>query len=181
MATPEIESLSIPALPDDLLETPLHYIAADHDRLRAVCAYLKRAAREGIIDGASAQRLAAFFRDDVKRHFEDERISLYPALLSRSADDAEFVQSIRKVEAFHAASAMFIDYLATHLAEIPHKDATRLPPEFSELIADYAEREYQSLAFENSVIMSIAGVRHKKGDVERMRVGMKARRGLPGP
>lgn len=179
MAIPEVESLSIPELPNDLLDTPLNYIAADHDRLRSVCAYLKRVAREEAIDAASARRLAVFFRDDVKRHFEDERISLYPALLSRSADDADFIHSIRRIEEFHAESAAFIDDLARRFTELSQGRAVPIPHDLSERIADYAARETQSLAFENSVIMAIAGVRLKKGDIEKMRAGMKARRGLP--
>lgn len=178
MTAPDSAALLIPELPQDLLERPLEYIIADHDRHRAVCAYLKRVVRQEAIDGASARILSAFLRGAVKRHFEDEKLSLFPALLARSGDDLDFVHSLQKIEDFHAGSEILIDHLVERLERIPSEGSTQLAPELAGLLADYAAQEHQNLAFENSVIMVIAGVRLKKGDIEKIRTGMKARRGL---
>lgn len=178
MTAPESAELLIPELSPDLLERPLEYFIADHDRHRAICTYLKRVAREATIDGASARKLSVFLQGEMKRHFEDERLSLFPALLNRSTDDLDFVQALRKIEDFHTGSEILIDHLAVHFERIAPEGTASLSPALSELLADYAAKEHQNLAFENSVIMVIAGVRLKKGDIEKIRASMKARRGL---
>lgn len=179
MTAPDIEVLSIPLLSQDLLERPLEYIIAEHDRHRTVCAYLKRVTQADVIDGASAHTLSTFLRDDIKRHFEDERLSLFPALFSRSGGDLDFIQSLHKIEACHADSEIFIDQLADALDQISPGTSTPLSPDFSRLLMEYAALEHQNLAFENSVIMVIAEVRLKKADIEKIRAEMKMRRRIP--
>ncbi len=181
MANPEADAFSMPPLSPELLERPLDYLVADHDRHRALCVHLRRVAQQEEIDGASARDISRFLKEDLKRHFEDERLSLYPALRSRSADDPEFLQSLQEIEAFHARTAPFVDDLIAQFDRLAGKNRIRLPHELSERLAEYAEREHQSLAFENGVIMVIAGVRLKKSDIEKLRNAMKTRRGLAPP
>ncbi|OYU46902.1 MAG: hypothetical protein CFE31_19300 [Rhizobiales bacterium PAR1] len=186
MPTPDLPPqtlapIALPALSPDLLERPLDYFMADHDRQRAVCAYLKQAVRLERIDRVSARAISGFLAGDLKQHFDDERLSLYPALLSRSTDDVEFSLSIRHIERLHAGSEGMVDYLIEHLQRLAKRNVTHLSPEFSELLLEYARQEQQSLAFENSVILAIAGVRLKKSDLGRISADMKARRGMVVP
>lgn len=178
LSTPKLTPIALPALSPSLLERPLDYLMADHDRQRAVCAYLKQAVRLERIDRASAHAISGFLAEDLKQHFDDERLSLYPALISRSMDDAEFSHSIRHIERLHAGSEGMVDYLTEHLKRLANRNVTQLSPEFSELLLEYARQEQQSLAFENSVILAIAGVRLKKSDLGRISADMKARRGM---
>lgn len=181
MPTQTLAPIALSALPAGLLEKPLDYLMADHDRQRAVCAYLKQAVRLERIDRASARAISGFLAEDLKQHFDDERLALYPALISRSADDAEFTHSIRHIERVHAGSEGMVDYLIEHLQRLASRNVTHLSPEFSELLLEYARQEQQSLAFENSVILAIAGVRLKKSDLGRISADMKARRGVVAP
>lgn len=185
MTTTEIEPFPIPTLPVELLETPLDYIVADHDRHRALCGYLKRVARRHRIDGESASGIARFFREDLKHHFEDERLSLFPVLRQRSSEDEEFIRSIRQIEQGHAKSEAMIEEISgamarIAMAKIASEPEAEIAEDLSGLLETYIGMEEASLAFENSVIMVIAEVRLKKSDIDRMRTGMKARRGVAG-
>jgi hypothetical protein len=178
MAKAESAVHVIPTLPASLLEKPLAYLAADHDRHRSVCAYLAEAASAEIIDGQSARRISRFLQDELHHHFEDERLSLYPPLCQRSAGDHDFVRTIRRVEEAHAISERAIDIIARQLEQLPGKAATQIPHGLCTMLSDYARREAENLAFENAVIRVIAEVRLKKSDIDKIRVGMKARRGI---
>jgi hypothetical protein len=171
----------VPVLPAGLLDKPLDYIVADHDRHRAVCAYLKRVARWGAIDRASALDIAEFLNEDFRLHLLDESVSLYPALCRRSPDDTEFVRSIRTMEEFHSRSNETLKTLVPELRGLGAGASARISSEFSAALLDYARSEDQSLAFENAVIMVIAGVRLKKNDIEAIRTEMKRRRGMAAP
>lgn len=179
MTGPESGRFSVPALPPELLDLPLEYLIADHDRHRAVCAYLRQVARDEKIDGTSAREIARFLRDELKPHFEDERLLLYPTLRSRSADDLDFIRSLQEVEACHTGSEAFIDDLVDRLGSLPAHDLSPISHELSERLTAYVEREHQSLMFENAVIMVIAEVRLRKNDIEKLRIAMKTRRGFP--
>jgi hypothetical protein len=180
MPHPEAPGHAIPALPESLLDEPLAYLAADHDRHRSICVYLAEAATAEAIDGASARDISRFLKQELHWHFEDERLSLHPPLCQRSADDQEFIAAIRRIEEAHAASEQAIGAISTELDRLPVRSTVAIPAALCVLLRDFARREAENLAFENAVIRVIAEVRLKRGDLDKMRASMKARRGSAG-
>lgn len=179
MPTSDVEIFSLPSLSRDLLDEPLAYFAAEHERHRAVYAFLKRASHHGMIGISSALSISGFLRDELRLHFEDERLSLHPALRSRSVSDSDFIQSIQRIEQLHANSEVLAKRIGGELENMSAKNMVRMSQEFSELLADYARKEHENLVFESAVIMAIAEVRLKKADIAKIRTSMKLRRGVP--
>lgn len=174
----EQESFSVPPLPAELLERPLDYLAADHERHRAVCAFLKRVVREGAIQGTSAGAIAGFLNTEFPLHLADEHDALYPALVRRSRDDVEFVAALQRIAAAHDAAVTSLSPLVSGLKAVSTLPAARLSPQLAQALEEYVREEEKRLAFENAVILRIADVRLRKSDIEAIRGDMKARRGV---
>jgi acyl-homoserine lactone acylase PvdQ len=177
MPTAENTPLVVPVLAQALLARPLEYIAADHERHRAVCEYLAKAAEAAAIDSVSAKRIARFLTDDLHHHFEDERLSLHPLLRQRSLGDDDFIHALLRIEEAHAISETAIDDISAELTHLSHQPTARLSDKFCASLREYALRERENLAFENAVIRVISEVRLKKSDIGRMSAEMKLRRG----
>lgn len=174
------EAFSIPALPAELLDRPLDYLAADHERHRAVCAFLKRVVREGAIRGASAGAVAGFLNKEFPLHLADEHDALYPALVKRSRDDEDFVAALQRIAAAQDAAVASLTPVVSGLKAVSALPAARLTPQLAQALDEYVREEEQRLAFENAVILRIADVRLRKSDIEAIRGDMKARRGVGG-
>ena len=176
MAEREPHAFRVPGVSAALLERPIDYLLAEHERHRALCLFLKETARSGHIDRESATNAARFLETDLKRHFDDERLLFYPALVQRSNRDTEFVLAIRNVERVHAGTEGLIDHLIDLLEGMADSETGILPDALQEIFDEYAAQELRVLAYENSVIMSIAGVRLRRGDLAKIGEGLKARR-----
>lgn len=174
----EQETFSVPSLPAELLERPLDYLAADHERHRAVCAFLRRVVKDGAIQGASAGAVAGFLNKEFPLHLADEHDALYPALVRRSRDDMEFVAALQRVAAAHDAAVASLSPVVSGLKAVSSLPAARLSPQLAQALDDYVREEEKRLAFENAVILRIADVRLRKSDIEAIRGDMKARRGI---
>ena len=153
MQTPDVETFELPLLSRDLLDDPLAFVAAEHDRHRAVLAFLKRASLQGIISTSSALSISEFLRVELKGHFEDERLSLHPALCSRSLSDYDFIKSIQRIEKFHADSEIVADQIGEELADMSAKKRVRMSGELSDLISEYAKKEHENLQFSLSLLV----------------------------
>lgn len=178
MATVETENVSIPPITDALLDTPLAYILAVHDRHRAICAYLVHLARAKRIDAADIQMLIDYFDQEVPLHHNDEIQAFCPALRRRSLADREFIASIDRLEAHHIASNVVAREIAEGFRRILGDTPARLSDVFTSKLQEYAESEHKSLVYENAVILAIAEVRLKKADLLAISQDMKSRRGL---
>lgn len=174
----EPEAFFIPPLPADLLERPLDYLAADHDRHRAVCAFLKRVVREGAIQGTSAGAVAGFLREEFPLHLADEHDALYPALVKRSRDDVEFVAALERIAAAHDAAVASLSSVVSGLKAVSTLPSARLSSHLAQALENYVREEEKRLAFESAVILRIADVRLRKSDIDAIRGDMKARRGV---
>ncbi|HUN12774.1 MAG TPA: hemerythrin domain-containing protein, partial [Rhabdaerophilum sp.] len=122
------EAFSIPALPAELLDRPLDYLAADHERHRAVCAFLKRVVRDGAIRGA----VAGFLNKEFPLHLADEHGALYPALVRRSRDDEDFVAALQRIAAAQDAAVASLTPVVSGLKAVSALPAARLTPQLAQ-------------------------------------------------
>lgn len=178
MATAETGNVSLPPIADSLLDTPLAYILAVHDRHRAICAYLVHLARAKRVENADADMLIDYFDRELPLHHADEIQAFCPALRRRSLADKEFITSIDRLEAHHAASSAMAKEITDGFRKIVKDTPARFSGHFAEKLQQYAENEHRSLAYENAVILAIAEVRLKKADVLAISQDMKNRRGI---
>lgn len=178
MSKAEPAGFSVPSLPAELLDRPLDYLAADHERHRAVCAFLRRVLREGEIQGASASAVAAFLNKEFPLHLADEHEALYPALVRRSRDDVEFVAALQRIATAHDAAGAGLAELVSALKAVSTLPAARLSSHLARVLEDYVREEEKRLAFENGVILRIADVRLRRSDIESIRRDMQTRRGM---
>lgn len=163
--------------PARLLERPLDYILADHDRERHVCNALGAIARAGRVDSGRRDAIVAFLERDLVLHHLDEEQELFPALQRRAHPDDDLGEIIaRLADDHHQAQASGPAIIRALSAAVAADGAGLGEPDRARLL-DFAGRELRHLAVENAIVMVIARKRLARSDLEAIRRAMKARRG----
>lgn len=163
-------------LPVSLLDEPLEYVLADHDRQRRVTAALRRFADAGHASRAEADMIAGYLQRDLQLHHADEDEDLFPAVRQRAAAADELGDVLSRLSQDHQQNAKSVDALLAALA-VPG-DPITLSSDVREAMRTYARREHRHLAIENGIVMVIARRRLTAHDLRRISQGMKARRGV---
>ena len=165
-------------IPFALLDEPLEYIFAAHARQRAVCASLRKFARQGFAERGEADMVAAFLTQDRVLHQIDEDEELFPAVRRRAAPSDNLGVVLARLSDDHRRSQATIDMIVSVLCKNPARETQRLSVAECELLESFATMENRHLAIENSVVLSIARIRLSPGDLKSMSRAMKARRGV---
>lgn len=180
MTAPDGEREDIDALPLSLLEAPLDFILAEHDRHRRACNLLKRIARLGCVNRDQVLALEEFLAGDLARHHDDEDEILFPVLRKRALPEDELDEVLLRLEDDHRKSYPLVQDILTFLGSVPEGTERPVPSPVAAAILRYVAREQRHLAIENAVVMAIAQVRLTKSDLATMSRLMKVRRGQEG-
>lgn len=169
-------------VPQDLLATPLEYIAADHARQRCVCAYLKVMAAERAVARADAEAVVGFMTLDLPRHHEDEDADLFPAMRRRALPDDALDAILNRLAHDHASIDELAAVVVTELTG--HSDASErspnaivIDPAGSAAMDAYAASMMKHLSVENGIVLVLARKRLTASDLATMSRNMTARRG----
>ncbi|MCA0401592.1 MAG: hemerythrin domain-containing protein [Proteobacteria bacterium] len=164
--------------PASLLDRPLAYILADHDRHRRACEVLRRIAKGQPVSQACIGVLKSYLADDVARHHDDEDEVLFPALRRRALPEDELSEVLLRLERDHRESYAILQDILNFLDAAATDGDVAVTPTVAAVILRYTAREIRHLAIENAVVMSIAEVRLTRTDLAAMSRLMKLRRGL---
>lgn len=178
MVRAERAAPAIADLPASLLEAPLDYILADHDRHRGICQRLREIARIGKISGDEAAYLSDYLTTGLRQHHDDEDEFLFPALRRRALPEDELEDVLKRLEEDHQRAQHMVQSILDFFARVPVGQEAPVSQHLIAVILRYSAREYRHLAIENAVVMTIAQVRLTKSDLAAMSRQMKARRGI---
>lgn len=165
-------------LPASLLDSPLDYILADHDRHRGICQRLREIARLGHIQGDEVASLSTYLTTGLTQHHDDEDEILFPALRRRALPEDELESVLSRLEDDHQRSHALVKSILDFFESAGPAQNVPVPQHLIAVILRYSAREYRHLAIENAVVMTIAQVRLTKSDLAAMSRQMKARRGM---
>lgn len=166
----------IEPLPVSLLDEPLEYVLADHDRQRRVTAALRRFADAGHASRAEARVICGYLQHDLQLHHADEDEDLFPAVRQRAAPADEMGDVLSRLTRDHQQAAATISELLGILGA--GGDPVTFSSDARETMRTYARREHRHLAIENGIVMVIARRRLTAHDLRRISSGMKTRRGV---
>lgn len=176
MTAPEAGALERP--PASLLDQPLAYILADHDRHRRACEMLRRIAKCHSVVKSDVAALKSFLAEDVTRHHDDEDEVLFPALRKRALPEDELDPVLLRLEQDHRDSYPLLQDILGFLDTVAEGVGSTVTPSVAAVLLRYAAREIRHLAIENAVVMAIAEVRLARADLAAMSRLMKLRRGM---
>jgi len=161
-----------------LLDDPLGYVLAAHLRQRAMCATLRRFAAEHVAGRAEADMMTAYLTGDLRQHYEDEDLDLYPALRRRALPADGLGVTLARLGEEHRQAAAMADLIAEALSARPADDPVQITVAAGEAMQAYAASEQRHIALENGVVLALARIRLTRGDLKAISRGMKARRGI---
>lgn len=159
-----------------LLSTPLEYIFAEHMRLRAVCAMLRRFADDGAIARADADLIRSYLETDLPLHRQDEEADLFPMLQKQARSVDELQTTLLRLAHDHRR----IELMRLGVIEVLGQDASvsnvTLAGTEIAILRNFADSEHRHIAIENGVVLAIARTRLNAKHLIEMAVSMKARR-----
>jgi hypothetical protein len=161
-----------------LLDDPLEYIHAEHQRQRAICTALRAFATQGFAPRADADRVISYLTQELPLHHEDEDVDFYPVLRRRcsAADDLDSI--IARLSEDHRRGEPVLAAIIRSLAPSRAMDPVSLDHAASDLMHTYALGECSHLAVENGVVLAIARIRLTRADIRTISHNMKVRRGM---
>jgi len=159
------------------LGNPLDLLLQDHLFEREICAKLGRMASADNPDLADLPLMLGFLRFARPLHHEDEEADLFPLLRRRCLPEDEIDRAIARLTGDHDAAR---PETRRTIAILERIEAGGRAPDTDErrALADYAARTERHLTLENAVILPLARSRLTPADLETLRRGMLARRGL---
>lgn len=175
---PELDEALSGPVPLNLLDQPLDFILAEHHRHRIFCSHLRQTAEIRQISRIDADRLVAYFTQDLDLHHADEDEDLFPALRKRAMPEDDLGAVLARLGEDHRRGAAMIDTIVDMLSLHPAADFVRIDTRTAEIMQVYAASEHRHLALENAVVLAIAGVRLHRADLGKISRNMKARRGV---
>ena len=161
-----------------LLDQPLEYMFADHQRHRAACLALRGFADLRQVERVEADQVIAYLSADMPLHHEDEEADLFPALRRRAEATDDLGPVLARLIQDHRNGERMADSVVDALGARPAEDPVRIDLATVELMQAYVALEDRHLAIENSVVLAIARIRLKRSDLRAVSRGMKARRGV---
>lgn len=174
----ETPAASFEPIPFAMLDDPLAYMHADHQRVRHACALLRRFAEKGRAGRAEVDRLIAFLERDLHLHHEDEEHDFFPLLRRRAMPEDELGVVLVRLGDDHRQWRPAIDAIVAALAAPGAGDAVRFNAATRELMLACAVNLQRHLAVENAIVFAIAAIRLTRNDMRLLGRAMKARRGV---
>jgi hemerythrin-like domain-containing protein len=165
-------------LPLPLLDQPLEYLFAEHLRHRSYCAMLMHFVQRREAAEADIGRMVRFLTEECALHYADENEDLFPALRRRALPEDDLASALARLESDHDRLGELAEEIVDNLGKTHGVQPARFGIQARNAMRTYAASETRHLAFENAVILSIAGVRLHRNDLRAISQSMKARRGL---
>lgn len=170
-----VEPLSIEPAPVHLLDSPVEFIFAEHQRQRIVSALISMAA-EGECDAATVGKIERFLREDYQLHIADEELSLFPTLKVRCLPEDGIASAIANIMDEHRREEAEAEHVIEDLRAI--RAGRAVDAAMRARLHRFAEQMKQHLAFENGILLPIARVRLSPLDQAELAASMRRRRGL---
>lgn len=156
--------------PTDPPGDPIDFLLATHMAQLELCDRLEAIANSlpGNIDAAACHRAAMALRHEVHLHHIDEEEGLFPLLRGHAADDRTIDETIRRLEAEHAADQGFSDELIELLERLARGRRPRDQEAAGYMLRGFFQSFRRHLAFENEVIFPRARVLLNEADRESL-------------
>ena len=168
--------------PDQFLR-PLEAIRLEHDLQLLLCERLLKLANDQEVGSVAqvAETLLAYLTSDLPLHAMDEEEDLFPLLKLRCHPGDGFDAVLAQLEFEHSVDKVLAHHIVIDLKEIAGARALSSSMRFFADLRSFAECQRRHLAWENGVVLPLAGKRLTPPDLAEMGRNMAARRGITYP
>ncbi len=159
---------------------PLDVIRSEHDRQRLLYDRLAELAKDRQLEPVmeEVETVIAFFTEDLPLHGRDEEEDLFRLLQLRCRPDDGLDAILAQLEFEHSLDKVLAHHIVIDLREIASERAPESPMRIFMELRTFTEAQQRHLAWENEVVLPLAGRWLRPEDLEEMRRNMAARRGL---
>lgn len=169
---------SLPKVPASLSDDPVHFLMAEHDRHRKVCALLSRATRDETLTPAMLGDVSRFFGEELARHHALEMGVVFPLIRQRVSDDESLFAKLGRIGQIQRYALRCGELIQRQMTEGSGLNTSALQDRFKERIQTYTRNQFSALTYENAVILRIAEAVLRKGDLRRISDRIKEGYGL---
>lgn len=159
---------SLPKVPALLSDDPVHFLMAEHDRHRKVCALLSRATRDETLTPAMLGQVSRYFGEELARHHALEMGVVFPLIRQRIADDESLFAKLDQIGQIQRYALRCGDIIQRQMSAGAAISSSTLQDRFKEKIQTYTRNQFSALTYENAVVLRIAEAVLRKGDLRRI-------------
>lgn len=166
-------------IPTDLLDDPIAWFLAEHQRHRQFCELMRRAATQTTFDEELMTWLLDFVVHELAQHVWDEEQVFFPLLRARALPEDEIDPVLRRLSSEHAKDLGHAQKVQQHLQDCVDRriPAGRAAARRRALQA-FADQELRHLALENAVVLPLARLRLTRDDMTTLGRKLAMRRGF---
>jgi hemerythrin-like domain-containing protein len=168
-----------PDLPLGLLNDPIDWFLAEHQRHRQFCALMRRASTATVFDEELVSWLLDFVVHELTQHVWDEEQDFFPLLRDRALPEDEVDEVLGRLATEHAKDLGHARVVQQHLEACLGQ---RLPLGRSaarrRALQAFSAQQLRHLALENAVVLPLARLRLTAADLGVLSQKLAARRGL---
>ena len=172
-----IQSDGLEPTDSDLLDSPLDFIAQDHLHIRAVCVEMERLGDADVINRDGAMQILWFLTEELPVLIRDEDEDLFPLLLRRAEPDDDMPRLKARLDDEHANVMELLPAVTAVFKDLASSQRN-LTAESRTQVVRFIRHMRRHLVFENAIVLPFARLRLTAGDLETLRLRMRARRGL---
>lgn len=170
-------SLTIGAMPEVLLDKPLEFFAADHQRQRVVFSLIERLATADTLDRPVATEVLRFLENDMVAHVLDEENDLFPLLEQRCKPEDNIELVLGDLAAEHSSEERTTRDIREGLAQALEANcAVGDIAELKDRMLAFAHAEQRHLALENGIVLPLARTCLTQVDLANLSRRMTSRR-----
>jgi hemerythrin-like domain-containing protein len=154
----------ITEIPASLLQDPLAYLRAEHQRKREVCEMIDAIAARRRPSRRMARFVLAYIAGPLALHVRDEEEDLFPALRRRCMPDDEIDDLFGQLSRDHAGIAESDEELLRGLEAIAAGEAPADRTSFGFAAARFTAEQRRHIGYENNIVLPLARKRLRKSD-----------------
>ena len=160
-----------------LIGDPLEFIAADHQRIRLMCAEMDRLAAATRVDAQEAAAMLSFLTEELPLLLADEDEVLLPLLMRRSTHEDDMPRLKVRLNQEHARIVANLPEVTEAFSALAETGGA-IGEELICRLSDFAADMRRHLILENAILLPFARLRLTARDLETLTRRMLARRGL---
>lgn len=161
--------------PKALLERPLEWFVAEHDRHRQVCVMMEDMAAQPEPNRGGMALVADFMAREMPLHVADEEEDFFPLLRRRCQPDDRIDKILGMLSREHRQDVGRVDGIGGLLARCM-SGGRSLDTAARHRLRRFALHERRHLGLENAVVLPIARLRLGAADLAELSAGLTARR-----
>lgn len=166
-------------VPDDLMQDPLDWFLAEHQRHRQFCELMRKASTATVFDEELVTWLLDFVVHELAQHVWDEEQDFFPILRARALPEDEVDKVLGRLSAEHAKDLGHARTVQQHLEGcLERRTPIGRAAARRKALQDFAAQELRHLALENAVVLPLARLRLTPEDLRVLSRKLAARRGL---